>query len=99
MNSCETTSTKPWSVRVSRSSNSLTARSLVGALRGYQYLTAGRTSACRFYPSCSEFAVEAIGRHGAIRGAWLATRRVLRCNPLGPHGVDLVPERREVGCL
>jgi len=47
---------------------------------------------CRFYPSCSNYACEAIERHGARRGSWLALRRVLRCHPFSPGGVDLVPE-------
>lgn len=46
---------------------------------------------CRFYPSCSEYAVEAIETHGGIRGMWFATRRLLRCHPWHQGGVDLVP--------
>jgi putative membrane protein insertion efficiency factor len=49
---------------------------------------------CRFYPSCSAYAAEAIARHGAGRGSWLALRRLLKCAPWHPGGVDLVPERR-----
>ena len=48
--------------------------------------------ACRFYPSCSQYAIEAIQKHGAIRGSMLAGRRLIRCHPLNPGGVDLVPE-------
>ncbi|MGB3795000.1 MAG: membrane protein insertion efficiency factor YidD [Alteraurantiacibacter sp.] len=47
---------------------------------------------CRFQPSCSAYAIEALEKHGAIRGGWLATKRILRCNPLGGHGHDPVPE-------
>ena len=47
--------------------------------------------ACRFYPSCSEYAVEAIGTHGPVKGSWLAARRVCRCHPWNPGGVDPVP--------
>jgi putative membrane protein insertion efficiency factor len=46
---------------------------------------------CRYVPSCSDYAREAIVEHGAVRGAWLAMRRVARCNPLGAHGFDPVP--------
>jgi uncharacterized protein len=67
------------------------ARPLIAALTFYQRVTAGRVSACRFYPSCSSYAQEAIATHGALRGSALALRRISRCRPLGPHGVDLVP--------
>ncbi|MES2264116.1 MAG: membrane protein insertion efficiency factor YidD [Pseudomonadota bacterium] len=46
---------------------------------------------CRFYPSCSNYALEAIRTHGAARGAWLATRRVCRCHPWNAGGLDPVP--------
>ena len=49
---------------------------------------------CRFYPSCSAYAAEAIARHGAGRGSWLALRRLVKCAPWHPGGVDLVPELR-----
>lgn len=48
---------------------------------------------CRFYPSCSAYAVEALTRHGAFGGLYLATRRLLRCHPWHPGGIDEVPER------
>jgi len=46
---------------------------------------------CRYHPSCSQYAVEALGKHGAIKGGWLAIKRILRCNPWGGHGHDPVP--------
>src|ERR1700722_19910959 len=67
------------------------ARPLIAAITFYQRVTASRISACRFYPSCSNYALEAIATHGALRGSALALRRISRCRPLGPHGVDLVP--------
>lgn len=49
---------------------------------------------CRFYPSCSAYAVTALRRHGLLRGTWLAARRLLRCHPWNPGGVDHVPPSR-----
>ena len=51
---------------------------------------------CRFYPTCSAYAAEAIARHGAARGSWLAVRRLGKCAPWHPGGIDLVPERSPV---
>jgi len=51
---------------------------------------------CRFHPSCSNYAAEAIERHGARHGSWLAVRRVLRCHPFSAGGVDLVPRAAEL---
>jgi len=73
----------------------LPARVLVKGVRGYQYLRAGHVSPCRFVPSCSQYALEALEVYGAFKGSFLATKRVLRCNPFGSHGVDLVPLPRE----
>jgi len=69
----------------------LGGRLVLVLVHAYQASAARRPSPCRFWPSCSAYAAEAVELHGAWRGAWLAVRRLLRCRPLGPHGVDLVP--------
>lgn len=71
----------------------LAARGLIAAVRTYQLARAGRPSGCRFLPSCSEYAIEAVEGHGAVHGATLAARRLLRCHPWGGHGVDPVPTK------
>jgi uncharacterized protein len=61
-------------------------------IRAYQLvLSPWLGSNCRFYPSCSEYAHEAIHHHGALRGVWLALKRISRCHPWHPGGVDPVP--------
>ena len=70
----------------------LPRRLLVAFLRAYQMLISPLLGpACRYEPSCSHYAAEAIERHGAARGAFLAARRVIRCHPLGDSGYDPVP--------
>jgi len=67
------------------------ARPLLALVRGYQRVRAGRPSPCRFDPSCSTYALEALQQHGAARGSWLAVRRLSRCHPWGGQGWDPVP--------
>jgi putative membrane protein insertion efficiency factor len=65
----------------------------IGLIRLYQYgISPILPRTCRYAPSCSEYAREAIERHGAICGCWLAARRLLRCHPWGGHGYDPVPD-------
>ena len=71
-------------------------RLLVWLLRGYQLLVSPMLGQnCRFYPSCSTYAIEAVQVHGAARGSWLALRRVCRCHPWNAGGVDPVPRPGE----
>jgi putative membrane protein insertion efficiency factor len=69
----------------------IAARVALRAVRAYQWLFAWRASPCRYVPSCSTYAAEAIELHGAARGSWLAARRLARCHPWGGHGWDPVP--------
>ena len=65
---------------------------LIGLIRAYQLLLSPFIgNQCRFTPTCSQFAREAVEKHGAIRGSWLAVRRVSRCHPWHPGGHDPVP--------
>ena len=71
---------------------------LLWLIRGYQLgLSPFFGGQCRFYPTCSVYAAEAVDTHGALRGSWLAMRRVLRCNPWHPGGVDPVPPLKDEG--
>ncbi|HEX4687019.1 MAG TPA: membrane protein insertion efficiency factor YidD [Nocardioides sp.] len=60
-------------------------------IRGYQHAMSWTRPHCRFTPSCSQYALEAVDEHGAIRGGWLALRRIGRCHPWNPGGYDPVP--------
>jgi uncharacterized protein len=94
MTNSATTCEQPSDGLARTANSSLAARGILAGLRGYRRLRVGRVSACRFYPSCSDYATEAVETHGAIRGGALAVRRILRCRPLGAHGIDLVPVSR-----
>lgn len=72
---------------------SLPARGLLRTINLYQRLTAHRPSPCRYIPTCSEYAREALEEHGAVRGTWLTGRRLARCHPFGGFGFDPVPAR------
>lgn len=61
------------------------------AIKSYQWLAAPFPKSCRYTPSCSAYALEAVQRYGAVRGTWLGARRILRCHPFRPGGHDPVP--------
>lgn len=68
------------------------ARFFMAAIRGYQrYISPLLPDSCIYSPTCSQYAIEAIGKYGAAKGSWLAFRRILRCNPFHRGGYDPVP--------
>ena len=71
--------------------NRLVGRVAIALIHVYQWATAGLPRRCRYEPTCSAYAAEAIERHGFLRGAWLAARRIGRCHPWAPGGIDRVP--------
>ena len=69
---------------------------VLALLRAYQLLVSPLLGPrCRFYPSCSSYAMTAVSSHGVLRGSWLAGRRLLRCHPWNPGGLDPVPPARD----
>jgi len=72
--------------------NSAPQKLVITAIKGYQcFISPLLGSNCRFYPSCSAYATEAINRFGVVKGGWLASKRILRCHPLNKGGEDPVP--------
>ena len=68
------------------------ARALALLIRGYQrFISPALPPACRYSPTCSAYALEAVQRYGAVRGGWLGLKRVARCHPWHPGGYDPVP--------
>jgi putative membrane protein insertion efficiency factor len=66
-------------------------RFMVRLIRGYQRVSRFTPSVCRYWPTCSEYAVQSIEKYGSWRGGWMALRRILRCHPFHPGGYDPVP--------
>lgn len=72
-------------------------RLLLSAIRFYQkYISANTPPSCRFQPTCSQYAIIAIERFGALKGGWLALKRILRCNPFCRGGYDPVPQDPDI---
>ncbi|MBM3671408.1 MAG: membrane protein insertion efficiency factor YidD [Actinobacteria bacterium] len=84
--------TEPMSARGA----SVPARLVMLPVRGWRVVSTRLPPRCRFHPSCSAYALEALTVHGAARGSWLAARRVGRCHPWNPGGLDPVPPRSNV---
>lgn len=73
---------------------------LIGLIRSYQLLISSVIGpCCRYYPSCSQYTIEALQVHGAVHGSYLAGRRLLRCHPWHTGGLDPVPPRAPMGNL
>ncbi|MGK7378095.1 membrane protein insertion efficiency factor YidD [Planococcus sp. 1R117A] len=67
---------------------------LLKIIRFYQrFISPLSPPSCRFYPTCSHYGIEAVEKHGALKGGYLAARRILRCHPFNKGGVDFVPEK------
>lgn len=72
---------------------------LLALIRAYRYLLSPWVgTSCRFWPTCSAYSMEAIERHGALRGSWMTLARIARCHPYGTGGVDPVPEQFRWRC-
>lgn len=70
----------------------LLAKPMIWLVRGYQlFISPFVPPSCRFHPTCSHYAIEALQKHGAVKGFWLALRRIARCHPWHPGGHDPVP--------
>ena len=70
-------------------------RILISIIRLYQKIPGNWHNSCRYVPTCSNYAIEAISTYGFIKGSWLALRRIIRCNPWGKSGYDPVPYKKE----
>ena len=78
-----------------RKIDALLGKAMILLIRAYRFfLSPWIGQQCRFHPTCSTYAIEAIRRHGAVRGAWLAAKRLSRCHPWHEGGIDPVPERK-----
>ncbi|HXW34635.1 MAG TPA: membrane protein insertion efficiency factor YidD [Acidimicrobiales bacterium] len=70
----------------------LPSRAAIAFVRFYQAARLGRPTPCRYLPTCSAYAAEAVERHGLVKGGWMAARRLARCHPWGGHGFDPVQQ-------
>jgi putative membrane protein insertion efficiency factor len=71
-------------------------KTFISIIRFYQVVISPlKPPTCRFYPTCSQYGLEAVHRFGAFKGGWLTIKRILKCHPFHPGGVDPVPEKKE----
>ncbi|NYE07608.1 hypothetical protein F4694_004425 [Bacillus niacini] len=71
-------------------------RIFISVIRFYQVVISPiKPPSCRFYPTCSHYGLEAVQRFGALKGGWLTLKRILKCHPFHPGGIDPVPEKKE----
>ncbi len=85
-----------WSKKVISFLKKVLSLFLIGIIKFYQlFVSPVLPSSCRFYPTCSNYSIQAIKRFGPVKGGYLSVRRVLRCNPWNPGGYDPVPEKEE----
>ncbi|MEH7181350.1 membrane protein insertion efficiency factor YidD [Neobacillus vireti] len=69
----------------------------ISIIRFYQVVISPiKPPSCRFYPTCSHYGLEAVQRFGALKGGWLTLKRILKCHPFHPGGIDPVPEKKEI---
>jgi putative membrane protein insertion efficiency factor len=69
----------------------------ISIIRFYQVaISPIKPPSCRFYPTCSHYGLEAVQRFGAFKGGWLTLKRILKCHPFHPGGIDPVPDKREI---
>lgn len=92
---CDHDGDDPLSPEEAARSRSFVGRLMLGAINLYRMTAPIRRPRCRYLPTCSEYAAEAIEIHGAGRGLWLAVRRLGRCHPFGSFGFDPVPEKKK----
>jgi putative membrane protein insertion efficiency factor len=70
---------------------------LISVIRFYQVaISPIKPPSCRFYPTCSHYGLEAVQRFGALKGGWLTLKRILKCHPFHPGGIDPVPDKKEI---
>ncbi|RNA68024.1 membrane protein insertion efficiency factor YidD [Alteribacter keqinensis] len=68
----------------------------IGLIRFYQkYISRFTPPTCRFYPTCSQYGIEAYQRFGALKGTWLTVKRIVKCQPFHPGGIEPVPEKKD----